>query len=316
MVELTVAKAIDELIPLLQNKQLNAFVGSGISKGSGLPLWKGLLQNFVDFFEKITREVYGKLPLPPDLDNLIHDARKRIDADKGYIEVATTLRNRLLDLGDEKSIQLDRHFKQWLANQFPNNKPNELHKKIVKTDFPYILTTNYDQLLEAACDESGLSLIRDITPIIYTDPAYLAEAIFNRKSAIIYVHGRTDSIPLENFVFSAQDYAKMINKHHYMFALALRTLFFSHSTLFLGYGGVDPHVESLIDELTLSVVSDQKSKLQLPNQYEVIHKDDVDQVLKQYKRLKRTKLIILDNYSDYDTLLEALQKASPRLTSL
>jgi hypothetical protein len=311
MDHLTGDDALKELTPILSGGRLNAFVGSGISHASPskLPTWSELIKEFITFFEQIVEDQAKGIPgFYSQLRKLADDAKDPRNATK-HVEVASTLKEALLEFDDAENLGLKDEFTKWLQARIYNAKHNKLHSLIVGTSFSYILTTNYDLLLEQAQVEAGISKAQ-LRSISYTEPKRLAEAIYNRQSAIVYVHGHVGSIPLGEFVFTAPDYAKMLHHAHPGLEIILRNLFLSYNTLFLGYGGVDPHIESIREALVLHFGYGELKGV--PANYEVIVKKNVDSVLKRYKKARQTKLIVLSDYAEYESFLTALQSIAPR----
>ncbi len=306
---LDLAAAIKELTPLIKDGRLNAFVGAGISKTapSSLPLWSELLEQIIAFFGELIRDQASTLSEFGQLKKLLKDAKHK---DSDTIEAASALRDALVHLDSKYSLGLSKELEKWLLNKFAGKAHNSLHTLIVKVDFSHILTTNYDDLLEQAAKAISIPLT-ELCSIDYTETSRLSGAIYTKHSAVIHVHGTTRQIPLNEFVFSAADYAKMLDKQHRGFATLLRSLFLTHSTLFLGYGGLDPHIEALVEELSLH--TDYQHVEGMPIQYEVALASKINQIYLSGKNRKRTRIIQINDYNDYDTLLKKLGSSAPRI---
>ena len=311
MDHLTVAEAISTLVPVLKRGKLNAFVGSGISARppSNLPTWSVLVENFVEFFEQFVEDQAKPESEYSHLRKLADEANAARKGTEDLIKIVTTLKDALIEFDEHHHAGLNGQFSAWLQGKLYHASFNELHSLIVRTNFPYILTTNYDILLENAQTAAGISR-KKLTQATYLEPERLARAVHEQVSAIVYVHGRTDDIKIGEFVFTARDYAKMINRAHPGFALILRALFLTQSTVFLGYGGADPHIESILDELSLNL--GYSNMPGLPQQYEVIFGREASSIQRRYKRMKRTRLILVENDDEYVHFLSSLQSAVPR----
>lgn len=313
---LNIGDAKTMLDPLFPEKKLAIFVGSGVSVPSGLPTWDGLLEKFVEFCESYERSLGDT-----ELHDLLDDARRIVFGSstaapprslKSSVlhpeRVISALKHELTRLEKEKGIRIGEDFGVWLV-QTLSGKPNNMHKSIVSTNYSYILTSNYDKLLEDAARELSLTL-----------PSYshhdseqvrdLAAAIYNHRSCIIHAHGNLWSIVLNEMVLTSQDYASFAKKYG-GFTLLLQTIFATQSILFVGYGASDPHFEYILEELTTLFDVDSSSS-SLPRYFLVVKKDKVGKVFEKYKRAFATAIIEVDDYSECDILLAEIQKSNPR----
>ena len=320
--QLTVEQSTPKLIELMASKRLIILTGAGISYDSGLPLWDELIEEFIAFCDNIQ----SRLPEDKRFEPLLSDAKS--DANKARPErVASALKNELAKLDSETGAEIKSWFDDWLSRllngklrslkdrrigkglSFPSNPgtPNEYHETIVKTNFPFILTANYDKMLEDAADSEGLFL--SWPSMTFKEPSRIAAMIYEKKPAIIHLHGHVNDINIGEFVFTSKDYAK-IKRLHPGFRLAIESLFIKFSTLYVGYGGSDPHLEDISEELSLNLWKDYSS---LPQGYMLLHKSNVDEVLTRYKDIMRTNIVVMSDYSEGLALLRALQTRCPKL---
>jgi len=301
--KLTIDQAIDQLVPMLAQRKIVIFVGSGISVSAGLPTWDELLRKFVVF----CKDLQDLLDPDERFDQLITDAESQID--KYPTRVASVLKERLVELQVKKSKNIHRAYQQWLSDTFQSRTPHENHRLIVGTNYPQILTSNYDMLLEEAAKLEGYRALALLNTFTYKDADKVAGALYNQHSSIIHVHGDIQDIVLDEIVFTAQDYVTIERKYP-GFTMALQSLFLNYSVLFVGYGGSDPHFEKFVEDISYSLnwaVSDC-----LPRTYLALHKDKVGEVLSKYKHRLRTDVISLDGYDQTTVLLKALQHSAPR----
>ena len=186
---------------------------------------------------------------------------------------------------------------------------NDYHSTIVRTKYKYILTTNYDTLLEEAARKQGF---RDLMKRVYgyKELDKISEAIYTEEPAIIHMHGIATDILLEEFVLTADDYKKIKDKNP-GFRSLLNSLFMSYSFLMVGYGGSDPHLEDVINDINLSLQWDY-SNLSLPTYYLVLRNDKVSPIQDHIKNRNRTHIIAVDSYDDVLTLLTHLSNVYPR----
>ncbi|WP_457617829.1 SIR2 family protein [Lutibacter sp.] len=301
--------AIPILGDLLRQGKLNIFVGSGISIDSGIPDWNGLITEFVDMAEKL------ELLYPQDraeINQIVKDVKKRIKDNRfDAIQIATVLKNRLKK---SKEIHIPRSlayktYHTWLSSIF-KKEPNEKHIDIVNTDYPFILTSNYDSLLQdAAYDEHFFDLAKNT--FSFKDQTQILRNINDNISSIIHVHGMYNSLQIDELVFTKEDYNKLILKKYEGFSFALRMLFTRQSTLFVGYGASDPHLEEVIEELSEYFLLEDEY-FSLPKSFLVTKREKADSILEQYKERVGTDLIIIDNFEQYNILLKKLREIKPR----
>jgi hypothetical protein len=304
MSKLTLKQGISELSELMKARKLIVFAGSGISVASGLPTWDKMLEGLIDFCDALQ----SQLPADQRFDDLLAAARKKTASYPTH--VASVLREKLRELQRGKLPTVDSMFKKYFQRMLYSKQPNENHHLIVKTDFPYILTTNYDTLLEDAAENEGFEDLV-VNTYSFNDPALVAGALYQEKPSIIHLHGDVLNIALDEFIFTMEDYVR-IKKRHSGFTMAIQTLFLRYSVLFVGYGGSDPHLEDFVEELAYAL--DWPTFPSFPLRYFLVTKGEkADIILEKYKDKLRTELIALDQIeSDTPNLLRELQKIAPR----
>jgi NAD-dependent SIR2 family protein deacetylase len=300
---LSIQQAIEQLTPLVKARKLVILAGAGISFDSGLPLWDGLIQKFINF----CKDVQDILPQDSRFQALLDSAT--LETERHPERVASVLKNELAKVEKRTGAKIQDVFTDWLINEL-SGVPNDLHRLIIKTSYPFILTANYDTLLEAAARAEGYPALALYT-YTFNDPARIAAAIYEERPAIIHVHGSMKNVGLGDFVFTGEDYSR-IKRQHPGFAMALDTIFIKYSTLFVGYGGSDPHLEDVAEGLAFKLKEGWPDLDTLPKSFLVLHKRKVTDVLEKYKGRLRTEIIILDDYKDLRTLLQALQEVAPR----
>src|SRR5215213_1467001 len=122
-----VKTALSEIAPLVKARKLIVLAGSGISVGSGLPTWDGLLRSFIEFFETIRETLDDKLTATSksEIDELLEDAKDSSAAHP--LKVVTVLKNKLKEIQREHSTNVDNLFKLHFTKLFINAKPNKNH---------------------------------------------------------------------------------------------------------------------------------------------------------------------------------------------
>lgn len=304
--------AIPILQELLNKDRLNIFVGSGISLDSGIPAWDGLIESFLQMASKIK---FCENADKEDINKFINLANQRkIENRFNPIEIATVIRRRL-DNCDE--IHLDSSlafntYKNWLSETFNTKECNNKHKLITATAYPYILTSNYDPLLENAAFDQGYTSFGARQSFDYKDETEILKAINNQISSIFHVHGKASKLEINDLIFTKEDYNKIILKRYPGFSFALRILFSRYSTIFVGYGASDPHLEEVLEELS-EYFPNKNGDNGLPHSYLVTLRNKNDLILEKYKERVGVNLVLIDNYKQYDELLETLKNTKPRI---
>lgn len=310
--KLELSEAIGVLSALMEDKKLVAFIGSGISLDSGLPNWEGLILEFIDLIQSL--KLNNKKDAE-DLKQITTDALNRKGTSRfDPISIATVLKNRLKkcdELYDKNSMAYG-DYNSWVAKMFNDRIPNSKHSIIVKTNYPILLTSNYDNLLQKAAFDAGYT---DIASNVYTykQQIPIMSAIHNSKPCIIHVHGIANSLDIDELIFAKEDYNKIVLKHYEGFSFALRMLFTRYSTLFLGYGASDPHLEEVLEELSTYFPIEEGKGFTMPESYLVTLRSKADSILEAYKGRVRTNLILIDDFSQYNELLLHLQSKYPRI---
>jgi hypothetical protein len=221
-----------ELIRAICNRECILFVGSGLSAAvqnkrtlKNLPTWADLLKNMLD-----TLKSKGQCDLnsAKQIEDLINDKKILIAAQelKEQLSKQNLLKGFLLDTFD--SSQLSPH-------------PN--HKRIAQIHFRAILTTNYDTLIEDGFRQSGEpfisldknSLTSSQLPLRPNDPKFIfrLHGCYSDPNDIIL--GTRD---YQDVMFNAPGYRQLIE-----------TLFSVYTVLFIGFGGDDPNLGSILDQL-------------------------------------------------------------------
>jgi NAD-dependent SIR2 family protein deacetylase len=312
------SSGIKELTPLLNNNKLIVLAGSGVSVDSGLPTWDGLLASFIDFCQSIRESIKDYIP-PSTLteyDQLLEDATDL--SGKHPLKVVTVLRNKLKEFQSRYStdVDIDNLFKLHFTKLFLNANPNANHEQIVKTDYPFILTTNYDILFEDAAIAAGFPRLRGRN-YSFDKPDKVAAAIFEQHPCVLHLHGNILNIAkTDDFVLTAEDYTRIKRKHH-GFTLAIQTLFMHYSVLYVGYGGSDPHLEEFAEELSQALNWPSYPNFPVRNfiillESKISRAGRFDQVIERYQSITRTEIIALKDYTETTTLLHELQKLKPR----
>lgn len=297
-------EALEKLSGHIEENRLAVLVGSGVSVNSDLPTWDQLLDQFVQFCAGIEEdlEVTEGVRRP----KLLEEARRE---KKNYpLRVASVLRNHLVQLELETGANIQKLFSEWLLDLFYGKKFNENHRSIVATNYSQILTTNYDNLLENAARNENFRRLA-ARAYSFDDSEKVAAAVYERITSIIHIHGDRQNVALEDFVFTSEDYVR-IRRAYPGFTLALQTIFVTNSILFVGYGGSDPHLEELLEDILY--LWEYSASPKLPKYYILLRRDKAGRVLKNYKEKLRTTIIEIEDYEETPVFLGKLSTANPR----
>ena len=191
-----------QLIQAAANKnRLVVFVGAGTSIPSGMPSWSKAV-------EKIREHLSDK------------------NYDNDFLRVPQYYYN---EHGKNNYVELMREIFKYGKNLYPR----DIHHKILKFRTKYIITTNYDHLLEQALSEEN-----QVFDVVSHDKD-LAYGTADRK--IIKMHGDFEH---DNFVLKEEDYLR----YSYSFRLIetyIKALIAGNVVLFLGYSFNDPDLKQI-----------------------------------------------------------------------
>jgi len=195
-----------------QNK-LAVFVGSGVSKNSNLPDWGELI-------EKLKKELNT--------------------SETDYLKIAQLY---YLAVGETTYLQN-------IKNYFNvKSKPNNIHKYIFELKPKYIITTNWDTLLEQYDKKNGKQY-----KIVSSDKDLVSS---NIDKMIIKMHGDFNS---EKFVFKEDDYINY-SKDFPLIENFVKSILSTHTIIFIGYSYSDINLKYIFKWIQNS------SKLQPPMFY-------------------------------------------------
>ena len=191
-----------QLIQAAANKnQLVVFVGAGTSIPCGMPSWSKAI-------EKIREHLSDK------------------DGDDDFLRIPQYYYN---EHGKNNYVKLMREIFKYGKNLYSGS----IHHKILKFRTKYIITTNYDHLLEQALSEEN-----QVFDVVSHDKD-LAYGTADRK--IIKMHGDFEH---DNFVLKEDDYLR----YSYSFRLIetyIKALIAGNVILFLGYSFSDPDLKQI-----------------------------------------------------------------------
>jgi hypothetical protein len=206
------------------------FVGAGLSSavrrstGVGLPSWPGLLAELLEFSE----EEGIRNPDSAAIRSLIEAGN-------------------LLEAGQEIRDLLGHDLQRAFLKIFGDTalRPSDTHYDLTGLPFAGILTTNYDALLEGACTLR----FGGREPLSFTQAEFDATApspLRSRTFFVLKAHG--DYRKVSTVILGTRDYQELlysaVGYRHF-----LEQAFSSYTILFLGYGGVDPDFDEVLNKI-------------------------------------------------------------------
>ncbi|MDG5855265.1 SIR2 family protein [Clostridium beijerinckii] len=218
-----------------EENRLVIFVGAGVSFNSGIPQWKGLIQQFAKslVYYKCKKCEYAKKD-----KNCSENRDCSISSDE-YLKIPQYYYNK----HKRKYFDIIRNVLSITA------KPNDLNKIIMQLQPKHIITTNYDKLIE-----NTNSANRAIYKVIYKDEDLLDTYSNNY---IIKMHG--DIEKLENIVLKEDDYLSYSQKH-ILIETIIKSLLLDHTFLFVGYSLNDYNLKLIMKWRDIIADSYKKSK--------------------------------------------------------
>ena len=182
----------------LEKGKLVVFVGAGVSKNSGLPEWEELIKNYADYrgIKEFTSKQFLTIP---------EEVFERYGSLK-YYEIA------------EKRFS-------------GKYVPNSIHRILKKMKLTYIITTNYDTLIE---DEiKNLQIVSKDEDLPYT----------NSNKMLIKMHGDFEN---KNIVLKQSDYDNY-EKNFQLISTLVKGLFTTNTVLFIDYSYSDTNVQQIMN---------------------------------------------------------------------
>lgn len=212
----------DELIQEISRENCVAYIGSGLSAGAGLPLWKRLLELMVEWCK--SRGI--KLPSQKELKKLFRENK--------FLLLADILTKRMGE-GEYHDFLVSIFRREGLT-------PTENHNLLPEIPFVSILTSNYDKLIESAYTTFN----NGVSPHVFTqlDRSEMARALRSKEFHILKTHGDIDR--LESLVLTFSDYRSLMYANE-AYKLYLQNIFTSKTILFLGFSLTDPDLMGLLD---------------------------------------------------------------------
>jgi len=220
---LTIDDIPTELVESYCEKKCGFFVGAGLSRAAGYPHWKGLLLGLIDKAER-DRSLSAERA---------KEARMLADDPNKYLMLAEEMRDIL-------GVELKTFIEDTYARE--DVEPTRSHELLVslkKNNF--IITTNYDQLIERAFVKQG----KFETPYKYYEAHAIQRQLFQRKFFLLKAHGDAKTAA-EQIVLTDKDYRRLLYQEP-GYQSALQSVFTMYSVIFLGCSLQDPELKLLLN---------------------------------------------------------------------
>ena len=182
----------------LAKGKLVVFVGAGVSKNSGLPDWKELIKDYAEYrgIKEFSSKQFLTIP---------EEVFERYGSSKYYEIVGKIL------------------FRKYF--------PNSIHRILDEMDLTYIVTTNYDTLIEDQIKK--LQIVSKDEDLPYT----------NSNRMLIKMHGDFKN---KNIVLKKSDYDNY-EKNFPLISTLIKGLFTTNTVLFIGYSYNDTNVQQIMN---------------------------------------------------------------------
>jgi hypothetical protein len=273
----------DKLKEAYRANRCAILVGAGASAGAGLPLWGQLLERMIAEGE---RHGVVQASKAAEYRQLVGDPAK-------FLMVASGLK---------EDIHL--YFDEFIETSFVASrpKPTELHQALVALDrLQFVLTTNYDTLIERAYRSSG---DEDVPVLTFREVGELQRRLAKREFFILKAHG--DAAKVGNgIILTELDYRDILYRQRAYQSL-LSAMFTMFTVVFVGASMTDPEIK-----LLLGYIADAFAPGSGPNHFALMIEEDITGVERDrwFKDLNVQLIPVskADNYAELTEFLVALQ---------
>lgn len=267
------------LVDAYKDKRCAVLLGAGTSKGAGLPLWGEFLSQLVDtaendaLIDKVRADMYRGLLTRPEK----------------FLMVAAAIKTQLGALFDET---VERIFMKSGA------VPTALHTALTNLDkLPFILTTNYDSLIEQAYLAAG----KPISASSFVDAGDVHRRLSRREFFLLKAHGDANRVG-NGIVLTEVDYRDLLYKNPGYRSL-LSVMFTMYSMVFVGASMADPEIN-----LLLGYISDAFSSTSGPVHYALLAEEDITEAEQErWARDFKVQVIKISKANNYLEATEFLQ---------
>ena len=210
-----------KLIDAYKKGSFGIFIGAGVSQSAGLPSWNKLLNELID--------------LAVDIN--IDDAKEQ------ELRLLAQTPSKYLLVAEELKEILSSDMPKFITKRFNDktiDSPEYLDKLIKELRYRFVITTNYDNVIEKAFVKASI-VPNELT---YRDPSSINYNFINEEVFILKAHGDAKRAP-EDIVITEKDYRRIIY-NSYGYKSILEALFSTNHILFLGASLNDPELILLL----------------------------------------------------------------------
>ncbi len=231
------------LTELAAEQRITPFLGAGFSIPSGVPNWSNLIKGLID--STVSAQ---------DADLLV-----RLEAATSLLDVSEMLDS--LSITEHAILS---HFREQLDN--PRLRPNKYHDVLLDLNSDTIVTTNWDNLVEAKLDSMGVAkqVIYREQDVPFYDPT--------SRLQVLKIHGTIGDV--SSLIYRKSQYTNYWKERQLLLSV-LSTVAATRSLLFLGYGFGDPNFIEMLEMLKSRLRSSR------PEHYAITYgRSDFDRLLK------------------------------------
>ena len=214
-----------DLISAIKSKRCGVFVGAGLSVGAGYPNWEELLKELID-------RAFSK--------SIIIRKKK-----KELLDLSRAPGKWLMVAQEISDLYGQPQFLNELGAIFDSTPatPTQAHTLVTEIDFQFVVTTNYDQLIETAY----LPRLHRI-PKIFTHPdtADFADSLWKEEFFILKAHG--DLQRKSTVILTERDY-RLVSYSSPGYRALLAAIFTTKTLFFIGASLNDPEIQLLLRSL-------------------------------------------------------------------
>lgn len=257
--------AVYRLQEAQMNNRLVVFVGAGVSKNSGIPLWGDLIRRIAENLNYDNCSKCGKK---------LSECNKESCTDRYKFSQDEFLRIPEYQYIEDKS-KYENLITETLGG---SQEPNDLNKSIIRLLPHHIITTNYDTLLEDAGEVNN-----QLYTVISKDKDMLLN---NSEHYIIKMHG--DIKDMDSIVLKESDYINY-EQSHVLISTYIRSLLIDHSFLFVGYSLNDYNLKLIIG--WIDYLAQKHEAKERPQNYILQNQEAAEH---ERKRLRRSNIEVVD----------------------
>lgn len=274
-----------ELIKAFKEGRASFFVGAGLSKGVGLPDWPELL-------EELLIRVKNSIPRS---NEYVNQCKKLLKNPANYLTLAQELREKL------GSDEFNKYIRERFVDRRP--EPNDVFKTLVEIPYNFIITTNYDYLIE---DAYAFVYRRNAKVYTYQKPQAMADNVWNKYPFILKAHGEADEP--DKIILSDKDYRNLIH-NSIGYKSILQVLFTTDTILFLGTSLTDPELILLLGFLRNAYHEGGPKHFALMDQSTV---EDI--IAERWRKDYGINIITYDSYNNHIQVLQFLQQLKKKVS--